>query len=187
MPNYQNSKIYTIRSHQTDKIYIGSTCNELRKRLFQHKQDYKRFLKNKFQNVSSFEIIKYDDCYIELYEKYPCSDKMELHKREGEIIRSLNCVNKNMPGKKNKECMKEIRKKYYKKWYEENKENKKKYKKEYYQQNKEKILKQTKEKYNKEYYHKNKKIYNCVCGAEIIMKNKLRHEKSKKHINFINQ
>ena len=127
--NYQNSKIYTIRSHQTDKIYIGSTCNELRKRLYQHKQDYKRFLKNKYHIVSSFEILKYDDCFIELYEKYPCSDKMELHKREGEIIRSLDCVNKLIPARTKKEG-----------------------KKEYYQKNKEKVLKR-----QKEYYEKKKK------------------------------
>ena len=144
MPNYQNSKIYVLRSHQTEKIYIGSTCNELRKRLHQHKQDYKRFLKNKFNNITSFQIIKFDDCYIELYEKYPCSDKMELRKREGEIIRSLDCINKNIAGRTDKESFKE--------WYQKNKEEiNKKYKKEYRIKNKEKI-----KEYNKEYAIKNK-------------------------------
>ena len=26
MPNYQNAKIYVIKSIDTNKIYIGSTC-----------------------------------------------------------------------------------------------------------------------------------------------------------------
>ena len=137
--NYQNSKIYTIRSHQTDKIYIGSTCNELRKRLYQHKQDYKRFLKNKYHIVSSFEILKYDDCFIELYEKYPCSDKMELHKREGEIIRSLDCVNKLIPARTKKEGKKE--------YYQKNKEKVLKRQKEYYEKKKEEINKRRRQKY----------------------------------------
>ena len=189
MPNYQNSKIYVLRSHQTEKIYIGSTCNELRKRFCDHKSVYKMFLENKHHYISSFEILKYDDCYIELYEKYPCMDKMELHKREGEIIRSLNCVNKNEAGRNLKQFYKDK-----KEWYQKNS-------KKYYIDNKEKIKKNTKEnriknrkKYNKIhniYYHKNKHIINkkisCVCGSNIQKNNKARHERTTKHINFINQ
>ena len=43
---YANGKIYTIRSHQTDKYYIGSTTQPLSKRFYQHKQLYKRFFKH---------------------------------------------------------------------------------------------------------------------------------------------
>ena len=110
MVNYKNSKIYTIRSHHTDKIYIGSTCNELRKRLHQHKYKYKYYLNGKYHYTSSFEIVKYDDAYIELYEYYPCNNKVELLKREGELIRKLDCVNKQIAGRSNKEKCKE----YYK-------------------------------------------------------------------------
>ena len=196
--NYQNSKIYTIRSHQTDKIYIGSTVNELRKRLHQHKNLYKGFLKNpkKYHFYSSFEIIKFDDCFIELYEKYPCSDKMELHKREAEIIRSLDCVNKNIPMRKQKEYRedkKEFLKEQKKIYKEKNKEKIKQKQKEYDEKRKEQ-----RKIYNKEYYQKNKdkikeydakrihKKFICVCGSEIQERKKNRHEKSKKHINFIN-
>ena len=193
MPNYQDSKIYTIRSHQTKKIYVGSTCNELRKRLYQHKQKYKIFLKNKSIFISSFEIIKYDDCFIELYEKYPCNDRMELHKREGEIIRSLDCVNKNIAGRTIKEHYQDNKKKIL--------EKNKKYKKEYRIKNKEKIKEYEKKRiekkiqYTKEYRIKNKEkikdkitknIYLCSCGSKIRKDSKNRHEKTKKHINFIN-
>ena len=152
--NYQNSKIYTIRSHQTDKIYIGSTVNELRIRLSQHKSHYK----TKSRSCSSFEIIKYDDCYIELYEKYPCNDKYELRKREGEIIRSLDCVNKYIAGRTPKEYKKDYKKENRNKYLKQKKEFYQKHKdkinikaKEYYQKNKDKINIQ-----RKEYYQKNK-------------------------------
>ena len=194
--NYQNSKIYTIRSHQTDKIYIGSTVNELKKRLHQHKSNYK---KKKY--CSSCEIVKYDDCYIELFEKYPCNDKDELRKREGEIIRSLDCVNKTIPARTKKQYRKDNEKnikKYNKEYNKNNKEkiiqyateyrnnNKKKIskqQKEWYQKNKNKVLKDSKNDYDIKY---SKKIV-CVCGSEITIKSKIRHEKTKKHINFINK
>ena len=38
MPNYQNGKIYCIRSHQTDNIYIGSTTQKLCVRMAEHKR-----------------------------------------------------------------------------------------------------------------------------------------------------
>ena len=39
--DYKNGKIYTIRSFQTDKYYIGSTCTMLSKRFSNHKSNYK--------------------------------------------------------------------------------------------------------------------------------------------------
>ena len=84
MVNYQNGKIYAIRSFATDKYYIGSTCNPLHKRLYQHKSD-KNSAKNRYR--TSFEIVKYDDCYIELLEEFSCENKNQLQKREGELIR----------------------------------------------------------------------------------------------------
>jgi len=89
MNKYQNGKIYTLRSHQTEKIYIGSTIQPLSQRFHHHKS------KCKITNISSKEIFKFDDAYIELLESYPCNNKEELNKREGELIR-LNkekCVN----------------------------------------------------------------------------------------------
>ena len=78
MTKYENGKIYTIRSYQTDKYYIGSTCSPLSKRLYQHRTDYRQYQKHEHRYVTSCEIIKYDDHYIELLEKFPCSSKNEL-------------------------------------------------------------------------------------------------------------
>src|SRR2546430_243205 len=93
--NYQDGKIYAIRSYQTDSVYYGSTTQTLTERLSLHKSDYKRYLNGNFHFITSFEILKYDDCYIELVEEYPCESKNELEKREGAVIKANNdAVNK---------------------------------------------------------------------------------------------
>jgi len=95
MPNYNNGKIYCLRSHQTNDVYYGSTTQKkLAVRKGGHKADYKRWVAGKGHYKTSFELVKYDDCYIELVELYPCKCKGELERREGEIIRYNECINK---------------------------------------------------------------------------------------------
>ena len=66
-PNYNDSKIYAIRSHQTNDVYIGSTVERLSARMSKHRYDYKKFSAGEGMNyVSSYEILKYPDAYIEL-------------------------------------------------------------------------------------------------------------------------
>ena len=98
--NYQNGKIYAIRSWQTDKYYIGSTTQPLSKLLSYHKTDYNAWVIREIKYITSYEIFKYGDAYIELIENCPCDTKDELHQREGELIRKhiAEVVNKNMPG-----------------------------------------------------------------------------------------
>lgn len=134
--DYANGKIYTIRSFQTDKYYIGSTTQTLTKRLSKHKAYYKQ---GKY--VSSAEIIQYGDAYIELLEDFPCFKKDQLCKREGQLIRDHkdNCVNKNIPGRTDKE------------YYKDNKEQRLEQMKEYRADNKEKIAERM-----KKYYEDNK-------------------------------
>ncbi len=109
---YENGKIYTIRSPRTDKFYIGSTCNPLSKRFYQHKSKCKEFQKDntsKGTYITSYEILIYHDAYIELLELYPCKSKIELTKREGQLIRENknNVVNKVVNGRTPKERCKE--------------------------------------------------------------------------------
>ena len=88
---FQNGKIYTIRSHQTNKYYIGSTNQlTLAQRLGKHRSNYKEYLTNNNNSyISSFEILQHTDHYIELLELYPCNTKAELYRREGELIRQF--------------------------------------------------------------------------------------------------
>jgi len=46
-------------------------------------------------------MVQYDDCYIELLELFPCNSKMELEKREGELMRLhlSKIVNKHIEGR----------------------------------------------------------------------------------------
>jgi len=172
--DYKNGKIYAIRSHQTDEIYIGSTTQSLSKRFSNHKSKYKLYLDGNLKKyLTSSKILQYDDAYIELFEEYPCDNKIMLNKREGEIIRLNNCVNKCIAGQtskeqkreyyeKNKDKMREKQKEYWK----QNKDKMREYCKEYYEQNKEQIKdknteyrEQNKEKIkdkNKKYYEQNK-------------------------------
>ena len=118
--DYKNGKIYSLRSYQTNDIYIGSTCSPFNKRIYKHKNNYKRWKEGKYAYITAFEIIKYDDCYIELIDLYPCNSKIELHKRHGELIRDMECVNKIIPGRTGKQYkidhqdkIKQYRKQHY--------------------------------------------------------------------------
>ena len=99
----QTGYIYCIRSYHTELIYIGSTFGTLRQRLYRHKQDFKQFNLQKYCYVSSYEIVKYDDAFIELVEKYENVNKMELHRFEGQHIRQNKCCNKMIAGQTIKE------------------------------------------------------------------------------------
>ncbi len=112
---YQHGKIYTIRSHQTNRYYIGSTNHKtLAQRLGKHRGNYKEYLNNTRRYVSSYEILQYTDHYIELLEIYPCNTKVELYRREGELIRQYrsDVVNILIAGGKTVEQMAEYQKQY---------------------------------------------------------------------------
>jgi len=143
--------IYKICSHQTNDIYIGSTKQKLCARMSGHRQEYKLNKNGSKHYYTSFEILKYDDAYIELIEIIKYDIKQELLKKEGEYIRNLECVNKQIAG----QTMPEYKK--------NNIENKKQIDKEYYEKNKETILKRQKIKYNENkelFRQKNKERYN---------------------------
>ena len=204
MPDYSTGKIYSIRSHLTDDVYIGSTIQKLSDRLAEHKRYYKKWLITKKLYTTSFKIFEKDaECYIELIELYPCNSKIELHRREGEIIRNTTCVNKCIAGRTPKEYYKDNKEKLVEKhrqryennkeqileknrqWYENNKEQVAEKAKQYRENNKETINEKHKQRYenNKEKY---KQKYTCECGSTTSFRHKTRHEKTKKHQTFIN-
>ena len=173
------AKIYTIRSPQTDEIYIGSTIDSLAKRFYKHKSNLKAYQNGKYRYTTSFKLLeKYDDCYIELLENYPCVDKNELQRREGELIRVNNnkCVNKKIEGrtpKQYKEDYKDKIKEQAKQYYQDNKQVINTYHKQRYQGNKEEIKKRAREKHN------------CECGGKFTQGSKSKHEKTKRHLLYM--
>lgn len=102
--NYQTSKIYKIWSpSHPGEIYIGSTTQRLVKRIGEHRRKYRLHLKGKYRYTTSFKIMEYGDAKIELIENVECKDKEELVAREGYYIRTLDCVNKVIPDRTEKE------------------------------------------------------------------------------------
>ena len=135
MVNYELGKIYKIVCNKTGLIYIGSTCQKLlSQRLSGHVRSYKQWEKGKPNKyTTSFNIIDNGDYYIELLEAVRCNSFDELAKKETYYIESIDCVNKIIPGRTNKE--------YDKQYYSDNKEKIKEQCKQYKQDDKEKLKK----------------------------------------------
>jgi hypothetical protein len=197
MPNFTNGKIYKLWSPEGDEIYIGSTVQSLSMRKAHHKRTCNNYNGRCCSSKILFE--KYDDVRIELIEEFPCENKMELDRREGYFIRTLDCVNKRIAGRTQKEYdddNKEKKKQYQennkekikeknKKWREANREKVKEYFKEYskkyYEDNKEKI-----DERHKIYNENNKERYKewCENNKEKIKEyDKQYREKNKEYLN----
>ncbi len=104
MVNYQLGKVYKIVDNTNGNIYIGSTCEPyLSRRLNGHVLNYRKYLNEKYPNVTSFEIIKNGNYDIVLIEEYKCDNKMQLHARERYYIENNECLNKVHPLRTGKE------------------------------------------------------------------------------------
>jgi len=147
--DYQNGKIYKITNCIDNEVYIGSTTQSLVKRFSWHKN---RITNERFKNTKVYKHINdlgFDKFCISLIEDYPCTNKTELRRREGELIREHGTLNTDIAGRTREE------------WNEENKEKRSETKKEYRENNKEKIAIQKKEYYenNKETFLEKRKVY----------------------------
>ena len=154
---YSNGLIYKICSKHSDKFYVGSTTQKLEKRLHGHVRDYRRHLKNKYNYVTSFDIIKLGDYSIELLEDFPCENKYDLNNRERYYIEKnkTNVVNKCIPNRTPRQY--------------QTLESYKQYQQKFYQNNKDKI----------------NQIHSCECGKAFTHSNKTNHNRTKKHQNYI--
>jgi len=119
---YKRGMIYTIRNIKDDTmVYVGSTINSLSKRFNSHKDDCK-YTKSCIKLHSLIENNDWTDWYIELYELYPCNSKKELERREGQVIREIGTINKNIAGRTKKEY-REVNVEKVKKWYKKYNDN----------------------------------------------------------------
>ena len=174
MPNYQNGKIYSIRSSSCpDLVYVGSTVRPLSERMSKHRSGTKP--------CTSQQILELGDAYIELIENYPCSSVEELRRREGEIQRSIDCVNRYIAGRRLE-------------YYQENADQVKKQSREYYHDHRERALIQKKiytlnhREEKRRYDQENKEIQVCLCGVSYNYGNtndRNKHYHSRKHQNHV--
>lgn len=99
-----------------------STCEPtLARRLAGHVGKYQQYLKGKYHFVTSYEIIKNGNYDIILIENVKCDSKDQLTARERYYIESLDCINKLIPGRTDKQY-REDNKEKIQQYYDDNKE-----------------------------------------------------------------
>jgi hypothetical protein len=200
---YNNGVIYRICCNDLEIAdeYVGSTTNFIGRRCC-HKTSCHNGNSPSY-NYTLYQFIRehggWDNWVMVQIEKYEAKDKGDLLSRERFYVESRKpTLNYYIPGRTraqwrtdNKEVIAEKGKIYY----EENKEKFAEISKKYYVENKEKIAKrgkelreENKEKYKKRYHENKEKFkekYTCECGTTMTLGGKTRHEKTKKHTDFI--
>ena len=87
---YFKAFLYCIKSDQTEKQFIGSSYSDTRKIIYKHRRNYLNFLsgKGKYNNV--FDIIKFDDNYIEKIKNLKVINKEDLNSETRKYIKTIN-------------------------------------------------------------------------------------------------
>tara|TARA_R110002124_G_scaffold138224_1_gene301593 strand:- start:45 stop:386 length:342 start_codon:yes stop_codon:yes gene_type:complete len=110
-----------------------------------------------------------------LVDQYPCENNQQKLQRERYWYEELkSTLNDDVPGRSEKEY-RDTHKEQKKEYRELNREKILEKKKEYRELNREKIAEQKKEKIT------------CDCGSTFTKYTKLRHELTKKHLDYINK
>jgi len=166
MKDYSKAKIYKIVCNISGLVYVGSTCEPtLARRLAKHVGCYKSWKKETYHFVTSFKVIEGGNYDIVLLEEVKCETKDQLYARERYYIESLDCVNKIIPTRTQKESTKLYR--------EEHQEYFKKYSKKY------------REEHNDELKAKKNLGCSCICGKTYTNCHKSRHERTPYHQNYL--
>ena len=171
MVNYNNGKIYKIEAinGKPEDIYIGSTTLLLCKRMAQHRE-------GKCSSKILFEKYGVENCKIILIENVNVNTKEELLQKEAFYIRSLECVNKQIPLRTKKE---------YKHIYDiVNKQKNSEYNTERYFRNHEENKIKGKEAQAR--FRETDSSIKCICGGTHDKSHKSAHLRSQKHQKFIN-
>jgi hypothetical protein len=104
--DYSQTKIYKIEPtcpHEEGEVYYGSTTKKyLSQRFATHFCNY-RNNRNKTTARVLFEKYGVENCAIELVESYPCKTSDERKQREGHYIRTIPCVNRQIPDRTRQE------------------------------------------------------------------------------------
>ena len=157
MVNYSNSKIYKLQCND-GHFYIGSTCDELRKRFHAHKAISPKSTSKVYTHINS---IGWDNVRIILIEEFECETKDQLRQKEDEYIqkeiKNELCLNVNFAiVNKNKYNT------YQKQYVEDHKEELKEYRKQYVEDHKEKYSYETRKEYHRQYYQRKKQQKNNI-------------------------
>ena len=83
--------IYKLTSSHNPKVYVSRTIQSPNKRFSQHKNTYKRWVNGKHDYISSFELMKHEDCIMTIIETNIPDDI--LLEREAWWHGQFDCVN----------------------------------------------------------------------------------------------
>ena len=146
--------IYALKTHNDKTLtYIGSTILTLHTRHTIHKYKHKLYIEDRQHYITSFEVIEKGSTYMELLESNDYNTKKELLKKEGEYMKTIKCVNKNIAGRSSKQ---------------------------YYIDNKEAIIKKQTQ-WNNNNRERRLRQCLCVCGASVSYRNMKAHQRTGKH------
>ncbi len=188
--------IYCIehRNRKDTPIYYGSTTN-LQEREKQHRYNccnanYKKYNYYVYQFIRDYggwEKWKMKKLHEVLFNEKKELKQIERLYIENHTKSGKKCLNQSMPNRTKKEWVNDnpdrmnninIQSRL------RNREKQNEYRRLHYYKNKDRIIK-----HNKEYYQKNKenieknrsKMWRCVCGAEVKLRNRTHHLKTKSH------
>jgi hypothetical protein len=97
-------RVYQISNPDSSKVYVGSTRLTLARRLSLHYRDMRSHARGSHGFVTSFDVLG-PGATIELLEEDEY-DLPQLREREAYWIKTLDCVNRYMPGRGAKESTK---------------------------------------------------------------------------------
>ena len=92
MVNYLNGQIYKIVDVGFNECYVGSTCEDLKRRFQRHKDHHIEYKKGKRNYMtSSYLFNKYgiENCRIIWIKNYPCGSKKNLKQKKVEYNKKL--------------------------------------------------------------------------------------------------
>ena len=194
MPDYNKGKIYTIRCYDDPTlIYVGSTTQTISQRWNDHKKNAQNPNKRDY-SMKVYETMRergLNKFYIELYEEVPCTNREQLGKREGEIIREIGSLNKQITGRtiyEYNQVNKEHKREYMKDYHVQNRDKRSDYSKEYRNAHIEELTQKSKEYREKnleKIKEKKAQKITCECGCIITVGAKPKHVKTKNHLSFM--
>jgi hypothetical protein len=173
----KTGRVYKVITRESNDIYLGSTFNELRYRLTNHKMDYKQYKNGgKTHYMSSYELFDnygVDNCKIVLIKEYSVCDRKHLMAYEQLWINKLKPINKTSSFR--------IKWLYQKLYHKENKEILLKKKRQYYQENKDRIKDRDKkyQEVNKDKIKERTKKYRETNRETLAQKNREWREANK--------
>ena len=171
-------KLY-CKNQSITEFYIGSSVN-FKSRKYNHKSCCNNS-NSLIYNSKQYKFIRdnggFEDWQFDILLEVEVESREELRlKYESKFqLYFKPSLNSQTEGRTKKQHYKDNREKI-KEYQKEYRENNKEYQKEYREKNKEKI---------KQYREDKKEKYTCGCGSCITIDSKSRHEKTKKHQNYL--